>query len=154
MNTLGHQSTQSEVEPNWELLQEVAGFMAGQQRADVIQLMSRLTDADINVCSLNFQQEFWEEMVIADHEEALNYRGKYMDKPFGIAILKKIALEDPAFMIGKSLSNPKNETYQKLYRFLIRELGREKIEELVKARNNVWYRRLFRKILGEDEPTT
>lgn len=138
-------------ELNWELLGEIVDFMQGRRGADVIQLMSRLTETDLDACSLDFQRRFWVQMVIADHEEALNYRGLYLNRPFAMDILKRIALEEPFMIIRKNLYDPENALYQKLRLFLTQELGKEKIDELVKARENTFFRRLFRKIFGEDE---
>lgn len=144
---------QQQSEPNWELLQQVVDYMEGRKRADVIQLMSQLSDVEIDACSLSFQREFWEQMVIADHEEALNYRGKYMDKPFGWDILRKIALEDPKHIIGEAEWYPESTTYQKLLRFLVQELGKEEVEELIRARHNGFFRRMMRKIFDMDDPS-
>jgi hypothetical protein len=142
-----------QAEPNWELLQQVVDYMEWRKRADVIQLMSQLSDEDIDACSLDFQRRFWDQMVIADHEEALNYRGKYMDKPFGWDILRKIALEDPKLIIGKAEWYPENTTYQKQLRYLIQELGKEKMEEMIRARHNGLFRRMIRKIFDMDDPS-
>jgi len=144
---------QPQCEPNWDLLQELVDYMEGHKRADVIQLMSQLSDVEIDACSLSFQRRFWEQMVIADHEEALNYRGKYIDKPFGWDILRKIALEDPKLIIGKAEWYPENTTYQKQLRFLIQELGKGKMEELIRARHNGLFRRMIRKIFDMDDPS-
>lgn len=146
-------TTEQQTEPDWDLLQEVVDYMEGRKGADVIQLMSQLSDVDIDACSLGFQRRFWEQMVIADHEEALNYRGKYMDKPFGWDILRKIALEDPKLIIERVEEYAENSTYQKLLRFLIQEMGKEKVEELIRARHNGLFRRMIRKIFDMDDPS-
>lgn len=149
------QSHSSEVqpEPNWELLQQVVDYMEGRKRVDVIQLMSQLSDAEIDACSLSFQREFWEQMVVADYEEALNYRGKYIDQPFGWEVLRKIALEDPKLILERAEHYPENTTYQKLLHFLIQELGKEKVEELIRVRHNGFFRRMMRKIFDMDDPS-
>lgn len=141
-------------EPNWEVLQDMVTYMQEGRVpvfSDVIVLMSAIDQDTLDFCSLDFQRRFWERMVIADDEEALNYRWKYLDKPYARDILQKIAMKDPAFVIGKSLDRPEDTTLQRMRGFLSHELGREKIEEIIKERGNTFFRRLFRKIFGEDE---
>lgn len=148
---LFHNDKLNKPEPDWELLQEIVDFMEGRRRADVIQLMSHLTNTELDMCSVSFQRTFWEQMVVADYEETLNYRGKYMNKPFGMDILKKIALKDPKFMLIRIQEYPEDQNLQRMNRFLIQELGKEKVEELMKVRESRLLRWLFRHLFGETE---
>ena len=156
MHQLKNQASEElKPEANWDLIQEVVDFMEGRKRADIIQLMSQLTEVDLNTCSPKFQREFWEEMTSINEEEALNYRGKYMNKGFGPTILKKIALKNPKLLIERNLDQPEEPTYQDLCRLLSKKIGKKQVDDIRKAiltaKHNVWYRRLYRKIFGVKE---
>ena len=148
------QSEQIKPEPDWELLQEIVDFMDNGKRADVIQLMSLLTQTEIDYCSRHFLQEFWEAMAVADPEEALNYRRKYIDQPYGWKVLQKIALEDPQEVVNRFHSDPEDPTIRRLYGLVKRNSNPERMREMINARPGRLTRWLCKKLFADEEEET
>ena len=143
-------------EPNWELLKEMVDFLnkgsGNLFGSDHILLMSALSRTELDHCSHTFQQRFWEYMVSIDPEESINYYWKYVHLPFGRDLLKKAALKDPGYALERIDYDPEDSDRLRLHRFLQRELGHEKVNEIRRSRESKILRWLTQKLFVEEAP--
>jgi len=157
-STQTYPSTQVETpenEPNWELLEEMVDYLNNGRGklfgSDHILLMAYLDKQTLDHCSHSFQRRFWERMVAIDPEEAINYYWKYVHLPFGRDLLKKAALADPGYAIERIDHDPEDLDLQRLYRFLLRELGHERIMEIRMSRESKILRWLTKWLFCDEE---
>ena len=156
-----HQQTQPYYEPDPQIWNMAVDFMQRSSwspfRPNAMWLMENLSSGNgqamLRGLDYNLQRQLFEKLAEDDPYETLNYSFLYKDKPFGMDILKKIALKNPDLIIEKIAGNPEDPLLQRLHRFLLRELGKERIKQLMKARESSLFRWFMDKILGTEEKT-
>jgi hypothetical protein len=145
-----YQHTQPQYGPDPEILEMVDSFMSRSSwspfKPNAMDLMVELSgetgEATLDLLNYDSQRELFLHLADVDPYETLNFSWLYIDKPFGMSVLQKAALDVPETVVEYIERYPDDPKYQKLHRFLIRRLGKEKIEKEMKRLRNSFIRRL------------
>lgn len=145
-----YQQAQSEYQPDPQIWNTAVDFMRRSSwsvfRPNAMSLMQDLASdagqAMLKELNYDLQLQLFERLAEDDPYETLNFSYLYKDRPFGMQILQKAALAVPETAVEYIERYPDDPKYQKLHRFLIQRLGKERIEKEVSSLRNSFWRRL------------
>jgi len=149
-NHVEHRQAQPEYEPDPHIWNMAVDFIRRSSwsvfRPNAMWLMQNLgTDAGqamLKGLNYDLQRQLFEELAEDDSYETLNFSYLYKNKPFGMQILQKAALDCPDTAVEYIERYPDDPEYQKLHRFLIQRLGKEKMQRETERLRSSFMRRL------------